>query len=231
MDESKILENFGGTPLDMDRLSSYEQWAYQFFHKKEFVADPLIELTLQLDLSRIDETYRRDFASTPGSSLTAYLTWSMIQAIKKNPSLMCREVGGKWYRFDNLPIFFPVATNNEERFHEVFMENAFTFDWSEFCSVYRESIDKARDPKERYAQISATLFHLAFLIANMPQIQFSAVSMHKAAVNTGRSCFYFGKRYQADGKLMIPLYVSFDHSNADPVIISALMEDFDKIAS
>ncbi len=154
MDESKVLEIFEATELDMSKCSDYEKWALNYFHKKEFVSNPFLDFTLQLDITGLRSKYDNQYCKTKEASFTAYLVWSLFQAIKEFPCLSYRKIDGRWYHLKNLPLFFPVAVDTKERFHEIYIENVFKYDWEDFCKEYSKQIEEAKNPSEKYTQKS-----------------------------------------------------------------------------
>jgi len=57
-------------------------------------------------------------------------------------------------------------------------------------------------------------------------MRFTSFNLHKPTHPTGKCGFYFGQRYEENGKIFTPLSIFCDHSNADPDIISRLMDRF-----
>ncbi len=226
MSISEIVSAFGGTRIDPSKLSRYESWALGLFHDRRYVADPNLETTLQLDITEADNSYRDSFAQTRGASLTAYLVWTMLKTMADHPCFSYRDLDGEWYSFERLPLFFPVATGTKERFQEVLIDDACALDWEEFCSQYRGRIERAVDGGAIYSPIPYETWSVAHFIGDLPDFQFTSLHLHTPVAQTGRPVFYFGKRYVSDGRLMVPLYILFDHSNLDPVVLNAFLEDY-----
>jgi len=231
MTKAEIIEAFGGTRVDPSKLTRYENWAMGLFHDKRYVADPNLEMTLQLNITEASKRYEESYARVPGASLTAYLKWTLLRTMVKHPCFSYRDLDGQWYGFDRLPLFFPVATGTKERFQEVLIEDACSLDWETFCAKYRERVDKAVSGGASYEPIPYETWNVAHFIGNLPDLQFTALHLHSPSVQAGRPVFYFGKRYRNAEGLFVPLYVLFDHSNLDPVVINLFLKDFEQNAA
>jgi chloramphenicol O-acetyltransferase type A len=229
MDLSKLLDKYSGVLLDEEVLSSYEKFALQLFHDKEVVANPNLELTVQLDITDATRVYKDRIKDSPGATMTAYISWCLIQAMKRHDCFTFRRVGEKWYSFDNLPLFFPVAVGGMERFGDVLMEDVGKQTWPEFAGSYRENVDAILNKQKPYEPIPFNKWHIAHFIGNLPNIQFTQFRVHSSAINIGRPIFYFGKRYTSGDRTFTPMHIQFDHSNLDPYVVGLFLEDFEKI--
>lgn len=224
-----ILKEFEGSPLELEKLSTYEKWALGFFHNEEEILDPEIDVTIQFDITDADKHYRKAVSKTPGASLTAYLYWSMIEAMKLNPCFLWRKIDGAWYHFKNLPLTFPIIVGGNERFNDLLIKNVCKMGWEEFCRAYREKVDGAIKEKAPFDPVPYDLWRITIFIGNQPDLQFTAMSLHKQVKKTGRSLFYFGKRYESGARLLVPLFINFDHSNIDPYVMDKFFKDYQRI--
>ena len=224
-----LLNRFAGAPLDEQALSAYESWALRHFHNHSEVADPHLEMTLQLDLAAAEFAFRSAYAGAPGASLTAYLYWRLLQALELHPCFTWRRLDSRWYAFNNLPLYFPVAVGGRERFNDVLLESPFGLDWPIFCLRYHDAIASVLQLRIPFDPIGSAVWDIAIFIGNLPNLQFTAFSIHRQTVSTGRPAFYFGKRYHAGGSLYLPLYVQFDHANTDPYVLNLFLEDYQRL--
>lgn len=229
MNIDAILNRFAGEPLDKQALSAYETWALGHFHNRAEVASPQLEVTLQLDLCAAEAAFRSTYADAPGASLTAYLYWRLLEALELHPCFTWRCLDGRWYSFNNLPLYFPVAVGGRERFNDVLLENPFRLDWPVFCRRYHAAVAGVLQLRIPFDPIGSAVWDIAVFIGNLPNLQFTAFSIHTQTVSTGRPAFYFGKRYQLEGKLQLPLYVQFDHANTDPYVLNLFLEDYERL--
>ncbi len=229
LDLSRLIDRYGGVLLDEGSLSSYEKFALTLFHDKDVVADPNLEVTVQLDITEATRVYKDRMQKSPGATMTAYISWCLIQTLKNHACFCFRKVGGKWYRFDNLPLFFPVAVGGKERFNDVLMEDVCGQTWPEFCKSYRNGVDAVLNKLKPYEPIPLDTWHIAHFIGNIPNIQFTHLCIHTPAINIGRPIFYFGKRYATGDHTYTPLHIQFDHSNLDPYVVGLFLEDFERI--
>lgn len=228
---AEIVEMFGGTRIDPVDLTRYERWALELFHDKRYLSNPNLKITLQLDITAAEKAYNAQYAAAAGASLTAYLKWTLLAAIARHPCFSYRDLGGEWYRFERLPLFFPVATGTKERFQEVLIEDAGSLGWPAFSAAYREAIERIRREDVPYEPIPDDVWSVAHFIGNLPELQFTSLHLHEPSDHVGRPVFYFGKRYRDCARLFIPFYVLFDHSNLDPVVVNLLLKDYERIFS
>lgn len=226
---TEILEQFDGIPLDEERLGAFTRWALHYFHNPKEVTTPIVDMTLQFEITQADVVYRQRFAQTPGASFTAYLIWNLLRAEVRYPDFQYRHIDGKWYHLRQAPVFMPVATGQADRFRDVFLFQAYGKSWSEFCDQYRNAIDGGLGEKQFIAQDK--LFYLATIVGNLPYMRFTSLSAQKSVYNSGRTIFYFGQRYTQEGKLFIPLHVGLDHANTDPYVLNGFLKEFETLIS
>src|SRR3990167_761893 len=220
---TQILKEFQGTPLKLKELSSYERWALTFFHNEEEILDPNVGLTLQLDITDIEKQYREKYCNTDGASLTAYLYWGLIQAMKKHPCFFWRKIGKTWYHFKSPPLAFIIYVGGKERYNDIMIENVCSMDWGEFCRNYRGKIGRAQAKKKGFIPIPEDIWRLSIFIGNQPDLQFTSLNIHRQKKKAGMPLMYFGKRYQVGGRLMVPFFINFDHSTLDPYVIDLFL--------
>ena len=115
---------------DMD-LCEWEEFALDFFHKKEFIKDPWLQLTIRLDITKARKNYIDNYKWVDNASLTAWLSWNLIRAMKDHPWSRMRKIKGEWHCFENLPLFFPVAIGGSKRFFEPVIDDPVESSWEE----------------------------------------------------------------------------------------------------
>ncbi len=208
---------------EMD-LGEWESWALDFFHNKDYIKDPWLQITIRLDITKARENYLSNYKSTQFASFTAFLTWKLIKAMDDHPWSRTRKINGEWYCFDNLPLFFPVAVGGSKRFFEPVVFNSVESEWAVFCKNWREAISGENPNK-----LDHGLWSLSHFIGNLPNLDFTAFTLHKGVDDTARPFFYFGQRTENNGTYTIPLSINFDHANSDPFVINQLMETFKEL--
>lgn len=223
MDLQEALERYQGTKLNLNELSQYQQWAFNFFHNEEFVANPQISVTIQLDLEKPREVYERSFQNTPAACFQGYLVWNLVKALSIEWTFGTRKINGEWYLFKNIPVFFPIAVGGENRFKNVIINDVILMDWPTFCRVYRESIENSKNDG---GFVSELIWEISYFIGNLPYLNFTSLQIHRGTQKSGRPLFYFGQRHTLYQKQTVPLSVTLDHSNADPYVLNQLMETY-----
>ncbi|OHX64715.1 CatA-like O-acetyltransferase [Flammeovirga pacifica] len=225
----ELLNKYDGKKLDIQSLSSYEQWSVDFFHQKEIVREPNLQMTLQLDITEGYSYYQDNLKGKEGASFTAYLMWCLVQTMKDHPHFRYRKVENEWYIFDNLPTFSPIAVGGDKRFSEILVSDPARSTVEEYFINYKKEIDKAFSKDGNFEPLPPTVWATAHFIGNLPNLQFTGFQLHQSALDSARPYFYFGKRYQRHTQMFVPLSITFDHSNLDPFVLSSFMEDFDKM--
>ena len=217
----KQLKQWQAKKVDDSSLSEWEAFALDFFHKKEYINDPWLQLTIRLDITKARDNYLKNFKPTKHASFTAWLTWSLVKAMDDHPWSRSRKVDGEWYYFDNLPLFFPVAVGGSKRFFEPVIYDAAISSWEDFCKNWNNAV-KGENPNK----LDHAIWSLAHFIGNLPNLDFTSFTLHKGTDETARPFFYFGQRTANGERYTIPLSINFDHSNADPFVINQLIESY-----
>ena len=226
MDLQETLERYQGTELKPNELSKYQQWAFSFFHQEEFILDPNLSITIQLDLVEARDVYEKSFKNAPGSSFHAYLVWNLIRALSIEWTFNTRKIDGVWYLFRNLPAYFTIAVGGEERFKDVIIDDVISMDWTTFARVYRDSIE---NPKLDVGSVETLTWSIAHFIGNLPNLNFTSFKIHRGIMKTGRPIFYFGQRQQLHQLQFAPLSITFDHANTDPYVLNQLMQTYQEL--
>lgn len=217
----EILMQFGG--IEVDDASSYESWAMNYFHDKEIVQNPYLNMTVDVDLTDARKVYEKDYRAIQGASFQAYIIWNLLKALQEKSIFNTRKIGDKWYRFDNLPVFMPIAIGGDLRFKDALIYDTQGIDWPYFVKKYRQSIDNENNKLETLPQ---NIWSLCTFIGNLPDMLFKSFTMHHNKLNAGRPFFYFGQRNLDKDRLFIPMSITFDHANSDPFVLNQLLKSF-----
>ena len=226
-EELAFIKKYNGRKYTYEERSTYEKWSLDFFHNKEIITEPLLQITLQVDITKALKHYDIHYKPIKGASFAAYLMWHVVHTTKKHPYFRYRKIQDEWYIFDELPIYAPVGIGGDARFGNLILEPSSLHSLDGFFYHYRSALSKLFDDST-FEVLNPTIWKNAWFIGNLPNLQFTGYQLHTSVVSSGRPFFYFGKRYEQDGKLFNPLLVAFDHSNLDPFVLSAFMEDFQK---
>jgi chloramphenicol O-acetyltransferase len=73
------------------------------------------------------------------------------------------------------------------------------------------------------------VWSLANFIGNLPYLQLSSLTLHRALPEVGRPLFHLGQSYNVLDREYLPLAINFDHANADPFIINQLLTEFSRL--
>ena len=222
----EALEAYQGIKLQSNQLSKYQQWAFSFFHDEDFVVNPNLSITLELDLTDARNVYENSFQNTIGASFQAYLVWNLTKALCLHWTFCTRKIDGEWYLFKNPPVFFPIAVGGEDRFKHVIINDVTLMDWTKFSKVYRESIQYPKMDVDSFPQLIWAISHF---IGNLPALNFTSFQFHRGSMKTGRPLFYFGQRYNLQQRLKVPVSITLDHANADPYVLNELIQTYQNL--
>lgn len=222
-----ISPRFRPHPVNPSDLHGWLGWSLDFFGN-DGGQNPHVDLTLQLDVTAGWERYGAWKAEgVPSASFFAFLLWHLSQALADDPSFNLRKVGGQWYRVDNPPLFVPVAVGGEARFQSLVLEDVYGQNYAGFVAAYGERLALARSPDAPSSE--PEIFTLAHFVGNLPNLRFTGLTLHwRPDQMVGQSFFYFGQRYQRDGRMMIPLAARLHHACTDPFVLDQLLADFSR---
>jgi len=99
--------------------------------------------------------------------------------------------------------------------------------WTGFCERYRQSVERALSGNKPFEPIPEDIWQTGQFIGNLPNLRFTGMKVHQSAWKAGAPFFYFGKRFEREGKMLVPLYVMIDHRIADYYVLNKLIEDFE----
>jgi chloramphenicol O-acetyltransferase len=229
-EEQAYIKRYGGRELDEAQRSGYEKWSLDFFHDKAIIADPLLQITLQVDITKALSRYREHYSDLDGASFFAYLMWHLVDTARRHPCFRYRKIAGKWYIFDEFPLVTPIAIGGDMRFIELMLEPPSQYSLEAFFNHYRNTLNQyvaeKSEPSDTFETVTPVRWLNSWFVGNLPNLQFTGFTLHKSAIDNGRPYFYFGKRYQSADLSYIPLLINFDHANLDPFLLSAFMADF-----
>ncbi|MDA8792948.1 CatA-like O-acetyltransferase [Bacteriovoracaceae bacterium] len=220
LDFSDHIKKLRAKKIIISELSPYEQWALKNFRNEDKFRNPNLSMTLQWNITNIEKTFRQ--LNQPG--FTAYLTWKISKAINEIPCLNYRSLINEWYLFPSVPVFIPVATGGESRFSHIFLQDPGGLEWNDFQNEYNKQLEEIKKGEKTQITITPEEFHYCNIIGNLPHTRFTGFHPHQMRHLTGRLFIYLGQRYNSEDQLLCPLFIGFDHANADPHIINQLME-------
>lgn len=221
-----IPERFQPEPLSAEIREGWLDWSLDFFGSGEERQDPHLDITVQLDVT---EAYRQYLnVKHLGGSFFACLLWRLAQVLARQPSFNLRRVDGTWYILHNPPVFVPVAVGGAQRFQEMLLEDVRLMNYAGFIRYYDAQLQKARAFQLNRSD-AGRYFHFAHSIVNLPNLQFTGLTLHwKSQQMIGQSLFYFGKRYQRDDKLFIPMAAKLHHACTDLLVFDLLIQDYQR---
>ncbi len=220
-----INPNYEAELLSTEQRAGWFDWSLDFFTDSSILQVPYVDITLQLDVTSAYESYQRQNLSD--GSFFAFLMWHLLQAIKQQPSFKLRKVEGEWYFIHNPPIVIPVAVGGSQRFFEVVLEDSIKLSLVDFCKQFNAAVKLARSGQGQRA--TPEQFYFSTFFGNLPNLQFTGLTLHyRREVIDGQTLFYFGKRYQMNGRLLIPFAAKLHHATTDPFVLNALIDDWQR---
>ena len=220
-----LFERYEVIPLKLDEhVGEYQAWALDYFTNPDLVPVPYIDITVQIDISPAVTTWQEKLSRLKGT-LTAWLTWNLLQSLKEFSCFQWRYINDQWFEVENPPLFCPIAVDRADRFVNLVLEHPFQMTWQEFAEAWIDL--KQRMQQEGSFKIKDTsVFGLAQFIGNLPNLHFTSLTLHQPA-SFCQHYFYFGARKRdAQGSTMMPLAAKLHHSSCDPYIFDLLLENY-----
>ncbi|HEY9692502.1 MAG TPA: CatA-like O-acetyltransferase [Oculatellaceae cyanobacterium] len=198
------------------------EWFLDYFTDPNVLQVPYLDLTIQLDVTDAYAIYQDSQVS--GSTFFGFLLWHLVQTLRSHTSFNMRFVENNWYILNNPPIFIPVAVGGKQRFWNLVIESVVNTSYEDFIDIYRFRLNQARNCQTE--RIDAQTYSLAYCIGNLPNLQFSALTLHwHLNAMIGQPFFYFGKRYFLENRFLIPFAAKLHHACADPFVFDLLVRD------
>lgn len=230
MYSDELIERFGGKLVDIENTSKYDRFSLELFTNKEVINNHRMEITLQFDITHAVNNFEQNIKKKfSNASLTAFLTWSLLQSINQHKHFNYRYIMNKWYHFSNLPLFMTVATGHANRISDEVIENVNSLNFEDFLSIFKQKIQDAY--RDIAAYCTPEMWGIYHFIGNLPNLQFTALSSQTIHNDQHRPKFSFGKRYTADNRVLMPFAIHASHANVDPVLINNLLCTFTEITN
>ena len=220
-----LFERYEVIPLKLDeRIGDYQAWALDYFTNPALVPVPYIDITVRLDISPAVTTWKKKLSTGKGT-LTAWLTWNLLQSLQEFSCFQWRYINNQWFEVRNPPLFFPIAVARADRFANLVLENPFKMTWQEFAEAWVDL--KQRIQLEGSFKIEDTsVFGFAQFVGNLPNLNFTSLTLHQAA-SFCQHFFYFGARQcDALGVTLMPLAAKLHHSSCDLYILDLLLKNY-----
>ncbi|MGK7902865.1 MAG: CatA-like O-acetyltransferase [Hormoscilla sp.] len=209
--------------LDLKTQEGWLNWSLDFFTNPNIIQSPYLHITIQLDVTNAYQSYQKNLVE--GATFFSFLTWHLVQTLKKHFCFNLRLIENQWVILDNPPIVIPVAVGGVERFCEITLENVSEISYEKFIGQYRQKLDGIRQKKGR--RVGAETFLFSCVFGNLPNLQFTGFTLiWQHTEITGQPFFYFGKRYWQNNQLLIPFVARLHHACTDPFVLDLLLQDF-----
>ena len=212
-------------PLDTAQLEgNYQPWALNYFTNPELVPNPYLDITILLDISSTVVDWQQQIFQQ-GGTLTGWLVWNLLQALKTFTCFQWRYINGQWFEVKNPPLFSPIVVDKVDRFASLIIENPFKLSWPEFAFHWTES--KQRLQRDgNFANNDTLVFGFSHFIGNLPHLYFTGLSLHYPT-SFCQPFFYLGqRRCDGQGVTTMPLAAKLHHASADPYLFELLLQKY-----
>lgn len=225
MTSAAIPQQYQPRLLTAVEREGYWDWSLPFFTDDRLLQVPYLDMTLQWNATHAYGHYQRD--KIPGGSFFSFLIWHWMQGLKSHWGFRLRYVSGDWYVLDNPPVMVSVAIGGKERFAEMLLQDATLQSYEDFQKQYAKTLQAIRNGEGQRADYET--FCLSCVFGNLPALQFTGLTLHyRREAIQGQPWFYFGKRYEMQGQLLMPLCIKLHHANTDPYGLNQLIQDIDQ---
>jgi chloramphenicol O-acetyltransferase type A len=220
-----LFERYEVIPLVTTELAGkYQPWALDYFTNPDLVPVPYIDITVQLDISIAAAIWNEKLSKNEGT-LTAWLTWNLMQSLKEFSYFQWRYINGQWFEVQNPPLFCPISVDRADRFVNLVLENPFKMTWQEFAQTWT-GLKQRIQSGTNFEKNDASVFGFSHFIGNLPHLHFTSLTLHQPA-SFCQHFFYFGaRRCDAQGITMMPLAGKLHHSSGDPFVFELLLKNY-----
>jgi len=223
--QMNLFKRYEVIPLTTTELpGNYQPWALDYFTNPDLIRVPYIDITIQLDISAAAEIWQKKLSGGKGT-LTAWLTWNLMQTLKEFSCFQWRYINGQWFEVQNPPLFCPIVVDRSDRFANLVIENSFKMTWQEFAETWTDLKQRIQS-EGNFETSDAAVFGFSHLIGNLPHLHFTSLTLHQPA-SFCQHFFYFGaRRCDAQGVTLMPLAAKLHHSSGDPYVFQLLLKNY-----
>lgn len=223
---TNCLSKFNGKLVDEEKITNYQRFSLNFFSDASSVLDPRVQVTSQLDITAIYQTYNKHYKHAEGATFTAYVKWISLKAMKDTP-FGWRCINNKWYEFSNLPLEVSVYKQNGNQ-QLFYLYDVTDSSWPDFCKKHTAIKDQLKDSLEDIK--SLPLYAIAHEIVGLNFPRMTAYNTTKKAEYAHQPWIVFSTRYEQDGKLLLPYHLSFSHAPLIPRLAEYFIDKFSALA-
>jgi chloramphenicol O-acetyltransferase len=217
----KFLDDFKGKLIEPRELTHYQKSACSFFTNQEQVSEPRVEITTHIDITEAYHTYQT-YYQTENATFTAYVKWMFLKAMQGTP-FCWRYINGLWYEFKNLPLEVSVATDDNRQQLLYFLYNVHEMSWENFCTQH--NLLRQANQKDALEEINKVpLYAIAHEIVGLH------IPGELTGYKTTRKVTYFHQpwiifntRISRDGRLYLPVHLSFSHAMLTPASVERFL--------
>jgi chloramphenicol O-acetyltransferase type A len=221
-----LIQHYDGKPVDTQALAAFQQDGMKYYTDFKTYQSTDIGITLKLDISKKAKIYRQHYAQEPGASFSLYLMWTLVQAMQSIPGFNFRYIGGRWYEFNNLPLFTTLTIEGE--LNNFVFPNIVGSSWSDLCQLYLSAKNKTSDTTQTNTY-SYPIYAIATHITNLG-LPFTSMSIPtpKKGIEIERPMFILGERTEKKDKLIMPFHAKLPHASLHPGLFQQLLSNWAK---
>lgn len=217
-----LLIRYKGKEIYSKDFAPFQQDGAKYYPKGHLWRSADILLTTPLDMAAAYERYERHFQNEKGATFTLYLIWTLLNSMQSIPGFNYRFINGKWYEFENLPLFTTIA-NTRGELNNALLENVNGCSWQSMCEQYN-NIRLALDHSADTTTYPYPIYCLATHITNSKLRIFStAMPTPTKELDVFRPMFVLGGRKKANGELEMSITIKAPHASLHPQLISCLL--------
>lgn len=224
----ELLKKYQGHEIEVKSMPDFQRNGAELYTQKGIFASTDILLTLQEDLAQTQEVYETHFKGEKGASFTLYLFWTLLQAMNRVPAFNYRYINGRWYQFDNLPLFTTMAGAKGE-LNNVVLEEVAHCSWPEFCRnacTAKEKLMSSTGTAMYSYPVYASAHHLTNVRFNFTAL---SIPVPKKGLELERPMFVLGARQEKLTGMTLPLGVKLPHASLHPQLLDELLMEWRKL--
>lgn len=215
---TELLKKYNGKLAAIDQLPQFQRDGMKYYTQFENYNSTDIELCIKRDITRAHQIYDEYFKNEEGATFTLYLMWSFAIALRQVQGFNLRCIDGKWYEFENLPLFTTVAKNGQtSELDNIMIDNFSNLSWEEACHQYLQR----RQTSAEKAEVTSYPYHEFAIATHITNINLKfthySIPTPKKGIEIERPMFTFGQRYEKSGVHKMPLHAKLPHASLYPM--------------
>lgn len=220
----KTLLVYGGKPIDVNSLTSFQKFSFNVFGNPKYVVSPKIQFTTQLDITHVYANYLSNYKVSDRITFATFVKWIVIKSMQNTP-LLWRYINEQWYEFTNLPLEVTKRTLQNRELQLFVLENVNHASWETFCK-YHDDYKQGKYKDLLQIPLELPLRTIGYEILNVHLPRMTSYNTTTRTVYAHQPWVIFSDRYEQEGKIYLPFYMNYSHVILTPEDVEQYIKQF-----